>query len=308
MSEKPGLFARLKEGLSRSTSRLTGGVDAIFTTRKLDDATLEELEELLITADLGPATAARITAGIARDRFDKEIAPGEIKSLLAAEIEKILAPCQRPLQIEGDAQPYTILVVGVNGGGKTTTIGKLAARLTDMGWRCMMGAADTFRAAAIEQLEVWTGRSGARIVKDKPGTDPAAVAYKALAEAREMGADVLFIDTAGRLQNKNELMAELAKITRVLKKLDASAPHVTILVLDATTGQNAIGQVEAFREIADVTGLVVTKLDGSARAGILVAIADRIKLPIYAVGVGEGIDDLQLFDARDFTRALVGLD
>ena len=304
----PGFFGRLTAGLAKSTSRLTGGVDAIFNRRKLDGDTVEELEELLIAADLGPVTAARVAGNVARGRYDKQIKPDEIRQLIADEVEAILKPCEQPLYVDGAQIPFTVLVVGVNGGGKTTSIGKMAAALGGQGWKVMIAAADTFRAAAIEQLQVWASRARADFVHDKQGTDPAAVAFRAMQAAQEASVDVLFVDTAGRLQNRQELMEELAKIRRVIAKFDTGAPHATILVLDAITGQNAAVQVEAFSEIADVTGLVVTKLDGSAKAGVLVGIADRYKLPIYAVGIGEAVEDLTLFDARDFARALVGLD
>lgn len=306
--KQPGFFGRLTAGLAKSTSRLTGGVDAIFNKRKLDDDTVEELEELLIAADLGPTTAAKIAGNVAKGRYDKQIEPNEIRQLIADEIEAILKPCEQPLYVDEAQKPFTVLVVGVNGGGKTTSIGKISAALGAEGWKVMIAAADTFRAAAIEQLQVWAERAKADFVHDKQGTDPAAVAFRAMQAAQAANADVLFVDTAGRLQNRSELMQELAKIRRVIAKFGIGAPHATILVLDATTGQNAVAQVEAFTNIAEVTGLVVTKLDGSAKAGVLVGIADRFKLPIYGVGIGESIEDLTQFDARDFSRALVGLD
>ena len=305
-ARKPGFFARLTRGLTRSSSRLSEGIGAIFTKRKLDDDTLEELEDLLISADLGVKAAARITAALAKGRFGKELAPEEVRGALAAEIARTLEPVAKPLPLRADAKPYVIMFVGVNGTGKTTTIGKLASQLKGAGLKVMLAAGDTFRAAAIEQLQVWGERSGLPVVSGKVGADAAGLAYDALTRAKAEGMDVLMIDTAGRLQNKTDLMAELQKIGRVVKKIDADAPHATLLVLDATTGQNAINQAEVFREMADVTGLVVTKLDGSAKGGVLVSIAEQTGLPVHAVGVGEGIDDLQPFDPMDYARAITG--
>ncbi|MCP1336638.1 signal recognition particle-docking protein FtsY [Futiania mangrovi] len=305
-ARKPGFFARLTRGLTRSSSRLSEGIGAIFTKRKLDDDTLEELEELLISADLGVKAASRITAALAKGRFGKELAPEEVRGALAAEIARTLEPVAKPLPLRADAKPYVIMFVGVNGTGKTTTIGKLASQLKGAGLKVMLAAGDTFRAAAIEQLQVWGERSGLPVVSGKVGADAAGLAYDALTRAKAEGMDVLMIDTAGRLQNKTDLMAELQKIGRVVKKIDVDAPHATLLVLDATTGQNAINQAEVFREMADVTGLVVTKLDGSAKGGVLVSIAEQTGLPVHAVGVGEGIDDLQPFDPMDYARAITG--
>ncbi len=303
---KKGWFGRLKEGLARSASSLTQGVAAIFTKRKLDQAALDELEELLIRADLGVATAAKVVAELRRTRFDKETGPEEIHVALAAVVLPILQPVQKPLAFT--AKPHVVLVVGVNGVGKTTTIGKIAHNLTRDGKKVVMAAGDTFRAAAIEQLTIWAQRTGASIVSGKVGADAAGLAFEALQKAREQNADVLLVDTAGRLQNKAHLMDELAKVVRVLKKLDPDAPHSTLLVLDATTGQNAIQQVEVFRSVAQITGLVVTKLDGTARGGVLVAIAEKFGLPVHWIGVGETADDLQPFDAESFARALTGGD
>ncbi len=301
-------WERLKSGLSRSSQSLTTGISSVFTKRKLDAESLEELEDLLLKADLGTATASRIVEALARERLDKEITPEEVRQVLAAEVEKVLAPVARPLVIDPVHRPFVILVVGVNGTGKTTTIGKLAARFRSEGKRVMLAAGDTFRAAAIEQLKIWGERSGAPVIARAPGSDAAGLAFEALAAAKELGTDVLLVDTAGRLHNKAELMAELAKVLRVLKKQDPSAPHAVLLTLDATTGQNALNQVEVFRDQAGVTGLVMTKLDGTARGGILVAIAAKNGLPVHFIGVGEAIDDLQPFSSRDFSRAIAGLD
>lgn len=305
---RPTFFQRLTAGLSRSSQKLSDGVTAIFTKRKLDAGTLAELEELLIAADLGVAGAASATAAIAKDRFDREITDAEVKEALAEHLAGVLRDREKPLAIDTSKAPHVVLVVGVNGGGKTTTIGKLAARFAGEGLRVALAAGDTFRAAAVEQLKVWAERTGAMVFAKDAGADAAALAYEALSGAKAAGADVLLIDTAGRLQNKKELMDELAKIVRVLKKLDPSAPHDVLLVLDATVGQNALAQAGQFREIAGVTGLVMTKLDGTARGGVLVALAGRHPLPIHFVGVGEGVGDLQPFDAKAFARALAGLE
>jgi fused signal recognition particle receptor len=305
-AEKKGWLRRLRDGLSRSTAALSDGITGIFTKRRLDDEALDELEELLIRADLGVQAAGRVRAAIARDRFDKEVTPDEIREALAQEVAAILAPVAKPLDIDAGHQPHVILFVGVNGTGKTTTIGKLAKSLSSQGAKVLVAAGDTFRAAAIEQLQVWGERAGVPVMAKHVGADAAGLAFEALQRARAEGFDVLMIDTAGRLQNKEGLMAELAKIRRVLAKMDAEAPHDTLLVLDATTGQNALSQVEVFGEIAKVTGLVMTKLDGTARGGVLVALAERFKLPIRMIGVGEGADDLQPFEALAFARSLAG--
>jgi fused signal recognition particle receptor len=299
---------RLTDGLRRTSSSLTESVTSLFLKRKLDAATLEELEDALVQADLGVATAARITEAVGHGRYDKEVSPDEVRRILAAEVEKALAPAARPLEIDRARKPFVILMTGVNGAGKTTTIGKLAQKFRAQGLKVTLAAGDTFRAAAIEQLKVWGERTGAPVVTRPQGSDAAGLAYDALEEAKAHGADVLLIDTAGRLQNKVGLMSELEKIVRVLKKVDESAPHATLLVLDATVGQNALSQVELFGKSAGVTGLVMTKLDGTARGGILVALAAKFGLPVHFIGVGEGVDDLEPFAARDFARAIAGLD
>ena len=299
-------LSRLKEGLSRSTQKLGGGIGAAFTRRRLDQAALDELEELLIAADLGTEAAARVIAAFRRSRFGREVTDPEIREALAAEIAAILEPVARPLLPDPARAPHVILVVGVNGTGKTTTIGKLAELWRAEGHRPMLVAGDTFRAAAVEQLQVWGQRAGCPVVAGPPESDPAGLAFDAIARARAEGADVLLIDTAGRLHNKAALMAELAKIIRVIRKQDPSAPHSTLLVLDATTGQNALQQVKIFKEMVDVTGLIVTKLDGSARGGIVVALAESFGLPVHAVGVGERAGDLRPFVAAEFARGLVG--
>jgi len=306
--QKLGWLQRLRAGLSRSSTKLTDGIAGIFTTRRLDEAALEELEELLITADLGVATAAKLTARLGKEKFDKEVSPEEVRTSLAEDIAEMLTPVARPLEARAQAKPHVILIVGVNGSGKTTTIGKLAHRFREEGRKVMLAAGDTFRAAAIDQLKIWADRVGCPIVASKPGADSAGLAYDALMQARRDGADILLIDTAGRLHNKSDLMAELTKILRVLRKIDESTPHDIVLVLDATTGQNAIAQVGTFKELVEISGLIVTKLDGSAKGGILVALAEAYGLPVHAVGVGESADDLRPFQARDFARELLGLE
>ena len=305
--DKPRLFARLKTGLNRTVGNIGNSLTAVFTKRKLDSAALEELEDLLIAADLGPTIAASVSGKLAEDRFDKEICEDEIKSALADVVADILLPVAHPLRIDAENRPHVILVVGVNGTGKTTTIGKIAHILTSDGKSVVLAAADTFRAAAIDQLQIWGERAGATVVRRDVGTDPAAVAYEGLQTAQARNADVLLVDTAGRLQNKSNLMDELAKVARVLDKLDEGAPHDCLLVLDATTGQNVLQQVEVFSKVCNVSGLVMTKLDGTARGGVLVAVAERFSLPVHYIGIGEGIDDLQPFAAREFARAVTGL-
>jgi len=310
MSEekKSGWLSRLKAGLSRSSTKLTGGITDLFTKRKLDDEALEELEELLITGDLGVETAMKLSASIAKSRFGKEVDPEEIKNALAEEIAPILEPVAKPLELDPANKPHVILVCGVNGAGKTTTIGKLAKQFQRQGKKVMMAAGDTFRAAAVEQLKVWGERNGCPVLAKETGADAAGLVFDAIEQAKAQKMDVLLVDTAGRLQNKADLMAELEKIVRVVKKIDAGAPHNCLLVLDATVGQNAHSQVEIFAKIVDVTGLVLTKLDGTARGGVLVALADKFKLPVHAIGVGEGIDDLRPFEAKAFSRSLLGLE
>jgi len=298
---------RLKAGLSRTSSKLGDGIAGILVKRRLDAATLEALEELLIAADLGPATAARLVEKLRANRFGGEVTANQVRESLAAEIAEVLEPVAKPLGIDPAKKPFVVLVVGVNGTGKTTTIGKLARFFKAEGRAVMLCAGDTFRAAAIEQLKIWGVRAEVPVVAREQGSDAAGLAYDALAEARAAGADILLIDTAGRLHNRADLMAELQKIRRVLNKLDPTAPHAVLLVLDGTTGQNAHAQVESFRSMIDVTGLVVTKLDGTARGGVLVALAERFGVPVHAIGVGEGADDLRPFDARDFARSLLGL-
>lgn len=304
---KRGWFQRLRDGLSKTSSQLSDGIAGVFTKRKLDATMLEELEDLLIQADLGLETATRITDRLSEGRYEKEISPEAVRTILAEEVESALRPFAKPLEIEPAHRPHIILVVGVNGSGKTTTIGKLARQFTENGKRVILAAGDTFRAAAIEQLKIWGERTGSPVVARETGADAAGLAYDALAQGREENRDVLIIDTAGRLQNKANLMAELEKIIRVIKKLDETGPHSVLLTLDATTGQNALNQVEIFKKTAGVTGLIMTKLDGTARGGILVAIAEKHKLPVHAIGVGEGAEDLQPFDAGDFARAIAGL-
>jgi len=305
---KRSWWRRLTEGLSRTSSALTTGITDLFTKRKLDAGTLEDLEDILIQADLGLATSARIAKAVGEGRYDKQIEPAEVKAILAREVETILSPVALPLAIDATKKPFVILMVGVNGSGKTTTIGKLAAKFRAEGKSVMLAAGDTFRAAAIEQLRVWGERTKAEVVYGQQGADAAGLAFEALQKAKANGTDVLLVDTAGRLQNKQGLMDELAKVVRVIRKQDESAPHAALLVLDATVGQNAISQVEAFRETAGVTGLVMTKLDGTARGGILVALAAQFGLPVHFIGVGESVEDLEPFSARDFARAVAGMD
>jgi len=304
-----GWISRLRSGLSRSSAKLAGDIGGIFTSRRIDAATLDELEDALIMADLGVATAGKLRDAIAERRFEADAGGDEVRAALAETIAEMLEPVARPLSdIFQDGGLRVVLVAGVNGTGKTTTIGKLAARFAEEGKSVVLAAADTFRAAAIDQLKLWGERAGVQVVAGEQGGDPAAIAFDALDKARNEGADILLIDTAGRLHNKADLMAELEKIVRVIGRLDPDAPHEVLLVLDATTGQNAHAQVETFRDLIYVTGLVVTKLDGSARGGVIVGLADKFALPIYAVGVGEGIDDLRPFEARAFADGLLGLE
>ena len=304
--QQQGWFARLASGLKRSSDNLTTSITSVFTKRKLDAATLDELEDVLIQADLGVDTAMAITETLRRDRFDKDVSGEDVRAVLAAEVEKVLGPVARPLVIDATKKPFVILMIGVNGSGKTTTIGKLAQKFAAEGKSVMLAAGDTFRAAAIEQLQVWGQRTGAPVIARPAGADASGLAFDAVTEAKAEGRDVLIIDTAGRLQNRDELMNELEKVIRVIKKVDPEAPHATLLTLDATTGQNALKQVEIFGQRAGVTGLVMTKLDGTARGGILVAIAKKFGLPVHFIGVGEGVGDLEPFEARDFARAIAG--
>jgi fused signal recognition particle receptor len=301
-----GVFSRLKEGLNRSTQKLSEGLGALGK-RRLDDAALDELEDALISADLGTEVARRVIDSFRRSRFGREVTDEEIRQALAQEIAAILEPVAQPLVLDPAHKPHVVLVVGVNGTGKTTTIGKLARSFRDAGKRVVLVAGDTFRAAAVEQLQIWGERVGAPVIAGSTGSDAAGLAFQALTRAKTEAADVLLIDTAGRLHNKSVLMDELRKIVRVLRKQDETAPHSVLLVLDATTGQNALQQVRVFKEMVDVTGLVVTKLDGSARGGIVVALAETFKLPVHAVGVGEKVADLRPFDAGDYAGGLVGL-
>ncbi|MBZ9885390.1 signal recognition particle-docking protein FtsY [Mesorhizobium sp. CA10] len=300
-------FQRMREGLARSSRELTGNIAGVFTKRKLDEDTLQDLEDVLIRADLGVETALRVTDSLASSRYGRDVSDSEVRAVMAAEVEKVLTPVAKPLELDLSHKPHVVLVVGVNGTGKTTTIGKLAAKLTDGGLKVMLAAGDTFRAAAIEQLKIWGERTKSPVIATKLGADAAGLAYDAFEKAKEAGSDVLIIDTAGRLQNKTELMAELEKIVRVLGKLDPEAPHTVLQTVDATTGQNALNQVEIFRNVAGVNGLVMTKLDGTARGGILVAIAAKHRLPVYFIGVGEQVDDLEPFSASEFARAIAGV-
>ena len=309
-SDTPKLswWRRLSAGLKRTSGALGTAVADLVTKRKLDRAMLEEIEDVLLRADLGTQVAARIAQAVGAGRYDKAISADDVKNVVATEVEKVLKPVAKPLEIDAARKPFVILVVGVNGSGKTTTIGKLAAKFASEGHQVMLAAGDTFRAAAIEQLKVWGERAKAPVIAGSQGSDSASLAFNALTAAKDQGRDVLLIDTAGRLQNKAELMNELEKVVRVIRKVDASAPHAVLLVLDATVGQNALSQVEAFQRTAGVTGLVMTKLDGTARGGILVALAEKFKLPVHFIGVGEGIDDLQPFAAEDFAKAIAGIE
>jgi fused signal recognition particle receptor len=307
-SAKGGWWRRLTGGLKRSSSALGGAISDLVTKRKLDAEMIGEIEDALIRADLGIDTARRIAAALGVDRHDKAISSDEVKAVVAGEIEKTLADVALPLIIDTTKKPFVILVAGVNGSGKTTTIGKLAAQYRAEGRSVMLAAGDTFRAAAVDQLKIWSGRTGADFIAHKAGADAAGLVFDAVAAAKQKGIDVLLIDTAGRLQNRTELMNELEKVVRVMKKVDPSAPHAVLLVLDATVGQNALSQVEIFRKAVGVTGLAMTKLDGTARGGILVAIAEKFKVPVHFIGVGEGVEDLAPFSAHDFARAIVGLE
>ncbi len=303
-----GWWSRLTGGLARSSSSIKEGIVGVFSKRKLDSATLDDLEDVLIKADLGLAMATRITGALGSGRYDRGIDPEEVQAILAREVEAVLTPVALPFAVDAARKPFVVLVIGVNGSGKTTTIGKLAAKLAAEGHRLTLGAGDTFRAAAIEQLRIWGERTGSPVVSRPQGADAAGLAFDAIREARDNGSDVVLIDTAGRLQNRAELMDELAKVIRVVRKAEPGAPHAVLLVLDATVGQNALSQVEIFSKVAGVTGLVMTKLDGTARGGILVAVAEKFALPVHFIAVGEGIDDLHPFEAADFARAIAGLE
>ena len=304
---RSGWLSRLVSGLAKSSSRLVEGIGDIFTKKKLDDAALTELEDLLITADIGTATASRLTQALAKTRFGKEITSEEVRTAFAIDIAKVLEPVALPLSVDPAQKPFVILVVGVNGAGKTTTIGKIAHQYKRQGLSVTLAAGDTFRAAAVEQLKVWGARAGVPVVAKDAGTDAAGLAFEALLESRSRKDDVLLIDTAGRLQNKDALMAELQKIVRAINKVEPGAPHATLLVLDATVGQNAHTQVEVFKQLVGVTGLVMTKLDGTAKGGVVVALAEKFKLPVHFIGVGEGADDLRPFTSHSFARSLMGL-
>jgi len=303
-----GWLQRMRAGLRRSSSSLGEGITNVFRKRKLDDDTIQELEDILIQADLGVETAMAITDALATSRYDKEISDADVRTVLAEEVEKVLTPVAQPLTVDPTKSPHVVLVVGVNGTGKTTTIGKLAAKWRAEGHDVMLAAGDTFRAAAVEQLAIWAERTGSKIVMRETGSDAAGLVFDAMTEASSAGADVLLVDTAGRLQNKTELMAELEKVVRVIKKHDVDAPHTVLLVLDATTGQNALNQADVFAKTAGVTGIAMTKLDGTARGGILVAISSKFGLPVHFIGVGEGVDDLEPFSAAEFARAIAGLE
>ena len=303
-----GWLGRLRAGLQKSSARLSDGINTIFNRRRLDDAALAELEDLLISSDMGVGVSGEVVEALRRSRFNQEIAPEEVRAALAEEVIRLVEPVMKPLRLDPAKKPFAILVVGVNGSGKTTTIGKLAKQWRDQGRTVLLAAGDTFRAAAVEQLQIWGERAGCPVVTRPTGSDAAGLAYDAFVQARAEAADILLIDTAGRLQNKTDLMGELQKIVRVLKKVDPQAPHAVLLVLDATLGQNAHAQAEIFREIVGVTGIVMTKLDGTARGGVLVSLAEKYGIPIHAIGIGESAEDLRPFEARAYARSLVGLD
>ena len=305
---KGGWFGRLKVGLQRSSEKISTGITDLFTKRKLDAEALQDLKDILIQGDLGVSTATRLTSLLAKTRFDQEISSEEIKIALAEEVATILAPVAQPLVIDGTHKPHIILVCGINGSGKTTTIGKMARQFKNQGKSVTLAAGDTFRAAAVEQLQIWGERSDCPVISRDNGADAAGLAFDAIKEAQASGADVLMIDTAGRLQNRKDLMEELTKVVRVIRKVDETAPHSVLLVMDATIGQNAHSQVEVFKDMVDVSGLIITKLDGSAKGGVVVSLAERFEIPVHAVGVGEGIDDLRPFEADAFARSLIGLE
>jgi fused signal recognition particle receptor len=306
--ERRGWIRRLSAGMARSSARLTQGINTIFNRRRLDEDALLELEELLIASDMGVGVAGEVAESLRKTRFNQEVSPEEVRTALAEQVIRLVEPVTKPLRIDFTKKPFVILVIGVNGSGKTTTIAKLAKQYRDDGHKVVLAAGDTFRAAAVEQLQIWGERTGCPVVTRPEGSDAAGLAYDAMVAAREDGSDILLIDTAGRLHNKANLMAELQKIVRVLKKVDPQAPHSVLLVLDATTGQNAHAQAEIFREMIGVTGIVMTKLDGTARGGVLVSLAEKYGIPIHAIGVGETADDLRPFEARAYARSLVGLE
>jgi fused signal recognition particle receptor len=306
--ERRGWIRRLRAGMARSSARLTQGINTIFNRRRLDEDALLELEELLIASDMGVGVAGEVAESLRKTRFNQEVSPEEVRTALAEQVIRLVEPVTKPLRIDFTKKPFVILVIGVNGSGKTTTIAKLAKQYRDDGHKVVLAAGDTFRAAAVEQLQIWGERTGCRVVTRPEGSDAAGLAYDAMVQARADGSDILLIDTAGRLHNKANLMAELQKIVRVLKKVDPQAPHSVLLVLDATTGQNAHAQAEIFREMVGVTGIVMTKLDGTARGGVLVSLAEKYGIPIHAIGVGETADDLRPFEARAYARSLVGLE
>ena len=306
--ERHRWFGRLRAGMARSSARLNQGINTIFNRRRLDDEALLELEELLISSDMGIGVAGEVAETLRKTRFNQEVSPEEVRTALADQVIRLVEPVMKPLRLDVTKKPFVILVVGVNGSGKTTTIAKLAKQYRDNGHKVVLAAGDTFRAAAVEQLQIWGERTGCPVVVRPEGSDAAGLAYDAMIEARAASSDILLIDTAGRLHNKANLMAELQKIVRVLKKVDPLAPHAVLLVLDATTGQNAHAQAEIFREMVGVTGIVMTKLDGTARGGVLVSLAEKYGIPIHAIGVGETVDDLRPFEARAYARSLVGLD
>ena len=298
---------KLTSGLSKTSARVTSSLSSILGRSSIDASSIEEVEDALISADLGTAAAARLAERVRRHKFDGEVTAEALAGALADGITEILEPVATPLVPQPGNRPHVVLLVGVNGSGKTTTAGKLGQQWRQEGKSVMLAAGDTFRAAAIEQLQIWGERTGTEVIAGAQGGDAAALAYQALERARAQGTDVLIIDTAGRLQNRTELMDELAKIVRVIRKLDEAAPHDSVIVLDGTVGQNALSQVSAFQDIADVSGLIVTKLDGSAKGGVVIALAEKFQLPVHAVGVGDGADDLQPFEARDFANALAGV-
>ncbi len=305
---KTSWWRRLSDGLKRTSNSIGTAVADLVIRRKLDSAMLEDIEDVLIRADLGSEVAARVSEAVGHGRYDKSISADEVKAIVATEVEKVLSAVAKPLEVDSTHKPFVIMMIGVNGSGKTTTIGKLAAKFSGEGKRVMLAAGDTFRAAAIEQLKVWGERTDTPVIAGKQGGDAASLAFEAVTAAKNDNRDILLLDTAGRLQNKAELMNELEKVVRVIKKVDATAPHAVLLVLDATVGQNALSQVEAFHRVAGVTGLIMTKLDGTARGGILVALSDKHKLPVHFIGVGEGVEDLQPFTAQDFSRAIAGIE